>query len=219
MTHPHIKNPLTLQYNQGYQSRKDNYIGFETIVRGFAKQTFLIELHNAAKELEPVVEKYAHLKRDGLTKAPSTFSDFLKELKKPKEANAVNTLGLTVLISGIEELNRKCEMLYLERVDTTVENSLPLTDELKHNIVYHLQTMLQYIDGNATLKKSPYIDMCPKLNEIISDVTRIFRAEKTRNENASEQNGTGKDKNSGENKSKDNTVSENGVKKVMAPVK
>lgn len=177
------KNPLIEDMYTYHSKRKINSSSLIEILRAYAKTT-VKDKPEAAKYLLEIIGDYSALKKTPSSKAASEYKKFFDKLSGPKALEAMELLNVKDIFTETVSSNDNFESLYKTKISTATPIPELSIDELKDKIIEHLTSILKYIDSKAARKTEGFVEAAEKINIIIADYLKIYKAEKTRNENS-----------------------------------
>lgn len=195
-------NPYTKELKALDRSRKVNLTGLIFIIKGYAK-TDTKEKSVFAKFLLSLIGSYSKLKRSSYNSVSGEYAKFFEKFTDPKAIEALEKLGVKEVYDIVFDANAKFEALYKEKVSSASPTPEMSINDVKKNIADHVFMMLTYIDSKAGRKTPEYVSAAIKINEILSDIIKTLKADKTKSENqaAEEKKSAGEKAATGEKKS------------------
>ena len=177
-------NPFTVKLDTFDGNRKNNFSGLILILNGYSRITVELAKRDAALYLLQQIGNYSNIRKSNYSNAAGEFKKFFDKLSEPKTVEALNTIGIKAIFDGIIAGNDNFEGVYDQKVSTAPETPELSIIDVKKAIIEHITSVLKYVDSKANRKESRFVEAAVKINEIVADFQKVYKADITRNENS-----------------------------------
>jgi hypothetical protein len=109
----------------------------------------------------------------GYARESVLLNALFKELETAEPAAAVNTLGISAEIELLKAAQKDFEAIVQKKVDELSDQDGPKAVDALRNLNIHFTALMDHVRYNITTGVSPFTDMAPKLNAIISEANSV----------------------------------------------
>jgi hypothetical protein len=177
---------ITRRIARADELRDSLHAAFKYQALAFANRVSHPDQAEAGKLLVELIEKAGWQIERGYANETAQLQRLFKDCTEPKAAAAIELLGLQSWFAELADANRRFEAACAERVDESTEDDIPELRVARQELKVAVEGLFGYINVMKSAEPAVYGPAIQRLNELSKDVMANAKAERTREQGASD---------------------------------